>query len=369
MPLLAQHKPKILVAPLDWGLGHTTRCFPVIYELQKNNVEVLLAGNEIQKIILQKEFPRCKFIYLKGYDIQYSSTGKELYTKMMQQVPAILKAIKNERRWLQEIAEKYSIDAVISDNRYGLYHQKIPCIFITHQLLIKNHLGKFVERILQKINYQKINRFSKCWIPDYDNLPNLAGDLSHPEKKPELPIEYIGPLSRMKKMQEGFVKNHLLIIISGPEPQRTIFENIILEQISHYPFTATIVRGLPSEKEQLHIAKNTSIHNHLDKEDLNKEMCKAEYIICRSGYSSVMDIYAVGAKSILVPTPGQTEQEYLAAFLMKNNFAISCAQATFNLQEMINRAKEFVYKKPLRSNETLLPSSVQAFLMEINPGL
>ncbi len=338
-------KLRVLVAPLDWGLGHTTRCIPIISELLKNDVEVIIAGNENQQVLLKQEFPHCTYIYLEGYNVKYAASARKLFFKMLMQIPRILSAMSKENKWLKKTIKDYQIDAVISDNRYGLYHKKTPSVFITHQLLIKNPLGSFVEKFLQKINYRQINRFHQCWIPDFEDHPNLAGDLSHPQKIPKIPTYYIGPLTRMKKLETSIDNNHLLIILSGPEPQRTVFENLIFEQINSFPETATIVRGLPSEMEGLpKTAVNINIYNHLDSYHLNKEMCKAAFVFCRSGYSSVMDIHAVGAKSVLVPTPGQTEQEYLAHYLMKNHFAVSGSQHQFDLFQMIEKAKEFEYK-------------------------
>jgi len=167
--------------------------------------------------------------------------------------------------------------------------------------------------------------------------------LSHPAKLPSIPTKYIGPLSRFEKKNIDEIKNHLLIILSGPEPQRTILENKVVDQIVNYPATATIVRGLPGEKDIIPSTNTIHFYNHLSSEDLNSEAMKAEFIISRSGYSTVMDIAALQKKSILIPTPGQTEQEYLADHLMKKKFSFCVKQNNFSLSENIQEAKRFEY--------------------------
>jgi hypothetical protein len=335
---------KLLVAPLDWGLGHATRCVPIIRDLLNNNCEVWLAGEEAQEKLLREEFPSLSFLLLKGYRIKYS--GKALTTKLILQIPSVLRSIKEENNWLKEQVNKHGFGAVIADNRYGLYHENIFSVFITHQLRIQSSLGKFSEDILQKWNYKLINKFNECWIPDEQGENNLAGEISHPVKLPSTQVKYIGALSRFSSFSplgNGSIKDHLLIVLSGPEPQRTIFENKVIDQIVKYTGTVTIVRGLPGEKNIIPSTNHIHFFNHLSSEELNNEMLKAEFIICRSGYSSVMDIAALKKKSILVPTPGQTEQEYLGDYLMKKQFAYCCKQNEFILFNCIGGAKKFEY--------------------------
>ena len=341
---------KLLVAPLDWGLGHATRCVPVIRDLLNSHCEVWLAGEGAQEKLLREEFPSLPFLPLKGYRIKYAKTG--FTGKILLQVPSILRSIKEENKWLKEQATNYGFEAVVSDNRYGLYHEKIFSVFITHQLFIKSSLGKWSEKILQQWNYKFINRFNECWIPDEQGENNLAGELSHPVKLPLIPTKYIGPLSRFARQPaDSFadqkiineIKDHLLIILSGPEPQRTILENKVVDEIANYPATATIVRGLPGEKDIIPSTNTIHFYNHLSSEELNSEAMKAEFIISRSGYSTIMDIAALQKKSILIPTPGQTEQEYLANHLMKKQFAFCVDQDSFSLLKDIEEARNFEY--------------------------
>jgi hypothetical protein len=265
------------------------------------------------------------------------------------------------------MVKQYHFDAVISDNRYGLYHSDIPCIFITHQLLIKSSAGKWTEKILQKRNYKYIDRFKECWVPDIEGNDNLAGDLSHPKKTPSIPIRYIGWLSRFSKIPLGDGgKDHLVIILSGPEPQRTILENKIIKDIGHYNGTAVIVRGLPGSASLIPSTNMLHFYNHLPAKELNEEMMKAEYIISRSGYSTVMDVMTLQKKSILIPTPGQTEQEYLGECLVKKKMVLSVLQKKFSLNSALSKAKEFEYDLPSFHNNQWMKETLHNFLSSLS---
>lgn len=268
----------------------------------------------------------------------------------------------------KKVAE-HGFDAVISDNRYGLYHPDIFSIFITHQLTIKSPLGKWTEKILQKRNYQYINRFTECWIPDREEQENnLAGKLSHPINKPAIPVYYIGSLSRFKTTDEPVKNNHLLIVLSGPEPQRTILENKIIQEVAYYSSTATIVRGLPGSDSIVPSTSMIKFYNHLPAEQLNREIEKAAYIISRSGYTTVMDVARLKKKSILIPTPGQTEQEYLADYLLKKQFAFCVSQKEFSLADSLKKAEKFSYQFPESDSDELLIQIISKMLSSLQQG-
>jgi UDP-N-acetylglucosamine transferase subunit ALG13 len=345
-------KPRILVAPLDWGLGHATRCIPVIYTLMAQNAEVWVAAEGAQEILLKKEFPGLSFLPLSGYRVRYGGSAKSLFWKMLWQTPRILRTIKKEHRWLNDVVIRYGFDAVISDNRYGLYHPSISTIFITHQLAIKTPLGKWAEGLLQRFSYKFINRFGCCWIPDQEE-DSLAGELSHPSKMPSVPVKYIGILSRLQKNEPIVKKHRLFISLSGPEPQRTLFENKIVNEISHYKGTATIVRGLPANLSLIPSTNDIKFYNHLTTEEYNREMEEAELVISRSGYSTIMDLARLEKKSILVPTPGQTEQQYLAEYMEQLQMACYSKQDSFSLNKMLETAEGFPYKFPAVVEDSL----------------
>jgi UDP-N-acetylglucosamine transferase subunit ALG13 len=326
-------KKRVLVAPLDWGLGHATRCVPVIREFIRLGFQVLLAGENAIAQLLKEEFPELTVLHLKGYRIRYGKNRRSFVIKMFLQLPKILRCIKEEKKWLEKIIASYNIDIVFSDNRFGLYSTNAHCIFMTHQLFIKTG-NSFTEKIAQKINYRYINRFDECWVPDNAGAENLAGILSHPAKMPELPVKYIGILSRFTK-QEFEKKYDLAAVLSGPEPQRSFFEDILLKQIKGSSLNAVVVRGLPCNTEIPAI--KTKILNHLPAAALNELILSSRIVISRSGYSTLMDLATIGTSAILVPTPGQTEQEYLAEYLSGKNYFISAPQEGLQLQEQVKK--------------------------------
>lgn len=354
-------KPRILVAPLDWGLGHATRCIPVIYELIRQDAEIWLAGAGAQRKLLAQEFPQLPFLPLKGYGVKLSRSASGLGLRLLLQIPRILKRVKEENHWLAQQVADHGLDAIISDNRFGLYHPSIPSVFITHQLGIRSPFGKWTEGPLQRFNYRFLDRFTECWVPDAASANNLAGELSHPAKKPAIPIHYIGALSRLKKSATTTFKDRLFISLSGPEPQRSLLEDRMIQDISHYTGTAVILRGLPEEINIIPSTNDIRFYNHLATDEFNKEMEQAEVIISRSGYSTVMDIAALQKRSILIPTPGQTEQEYLAKYLAGRGLAITRSQAEFSLPEALLEAKQLEPGFPLPSS-SLLVSTIAAFL-------
>lgn len=359
-----RRKPRILVAPLDWGLGHATRCIPVIYELLKH-AEVWLAGEGAQKALLTTQFPDLPFLSLPGYRVKYGRSSRTLLLRLLLQSPRLLRAIKTENKWLKMAVEEYGFDAVISDNRFGLHHPGITSVFITHQLLLKGPGGNPVANLLQKQNYRFINQFTCCWVPDRPGKDNLAGDLSHPVKMPAIPVQYTGILSRLQVTHEPFKKQHLFISLSGPEPQRTVFENKIISDISHYNGTATIVRGLPAQSSLIPSTNDIVFFNHLSTEEYNKEAERAELVISRSGYSTVMDLAVLGKKSILVATPGQPEQEYLANHLSQQKLACCISQQKFSLKEALQAASKFDYKLTTYPAGELLPAAVESLIKKL----
>lgn len=362
-------KLRILVAPLDWGLGHATRCIPVIYELLKNGAVPIIAADGPQAELLRQEFPTLSIISLPGYRVKYSQSGAGFFRMMLLQVPRLLRAIRQEHNWLVKLLAKEHIHGIISDNRYGLHQAAVPSVFLTHQLAIKTGKGKWSDRLIQRKNYRYIDRFTECWIPDEPGEVNYAGELSHPVNLPGTPIRYVSALSRLKSTGTTPVKNHLFIALSGPEPQRTRLEDIIIEQVSHYDGTATIVRGLPESHTLIPSTNDIRFYNHLNKDDFALEMERAELVISRSGYSTVMDLLQMGKKSILIPTPGQTEQEYLGHYLQSRSMALTINQSSFSLTHALSLARDFHYVLPPPTPNTRLEEAVQSFLLKCGATL
>lgn len=309
---------RVLIAPLDWGLGHATRCIPIIKAFQLLQYEVIIAADGPGAKLLNNEFPDLKVVHLEGYHIQYASTAKRLPWKIFFQVPKILSSIKKEHAWLNKIIDKEKIDLVISDNRYGLCTNKVPCIFITHQLLIKTPF-KFLGKVIQRINYHFINHFSVCWVPDNAGENNVAGILSHPSALPKIPVHYLGILSRMQVQKTESIRFDNCFLISGPEPQRTLLEEKIVQMLPMLSGSAVIVRGLPNGGNSLVVPSNTKVFEHLSTSEMAMVISSSNLIVCRSGYTTVMELIGMRKNALLIPTPGQTEQEYLASKLALEN--------------------------------------------------
>jgi uncharacterized protein (TIGR00661 family) len=347
---IKEGRKRVLVAPLDWGLGHATRCIPIIYSLLEQNFEVIIAADGLVKILLTKEFPDVVFTHLKGYNIRYSNQKRWLPLRLLGQLPGLLLSIFREQQWLKSIVKEYRVDLIISDNRLGLHHVTIPSIYITHQLLIKTG-NRFTEWLAQKVHYFFINKYNTCWVPDNAIGNDLAGVLSHPQQLPAIPVKYLGPLSRFEKT-DCEKKYDLLLILSGPEPQRTILEKILQEELKNFAGKVLLVRGLPGNTETVITNTDTiTIADHLSATDLNTAIEQADWVICRSGYTSIMDLVKLGKKAILIPTPGQTEQEYLADYLLQQKRFYSVLQKDFSLTEALEHAKHFPFVTTFAYNE------------------
>jgi UDP:flavonoid glycosyltransferase YjiC (YdhE family) len=334
---------KILVIPLDWGLGHATRDIPLIHEMLNAGCQVFIAAEGKHAALLQQEFPQLTIFPLPGYRIQYAQKGQFFGLKIMQQIPKIYRAVKYEQRWLKKIVAEYQINAVISDNRFGLYHKEIPTVFITHQLLIKTPFGGWIERTLQKINYRFINKYGACWIPDFAGDNNLSGELAHPAKLPPH-TTYIGCLSRFEPKTNVEKKYDLLVLISGPEPQRSNLEKLILDQIKSLQITALIVSGKPGTPQNEQVAPGVTQINHLNASELNDAMLASDMVLSRSGYTTLMDLAKLNKKAILIPTPGQSEQVYLGEYLMEKGYFYSLPQEQFNLKTALEGASRFPFR-------------------------
>ncbi len=235
--------------------------------------------------------------------------------KMLLEFPKILKRIRTEHNQLQVLIDKHKIDLIIADNRFGLHTKKIPCTYITHQINIQG--PNLIKNQLHKIHGKYINRYTDCWIPDSEGKINLGAELSHGKLHDN--CSYIGALSRFNEKATSENEDiDYLAIISGPEPQRSKFESIIMNEFKKLNNKCAIVAGNPLLKKR---KSKDNIHyfSHLNSNELFKIMCRSKRIICRPGYSTIMDLSALQKPAHFIPTPGQTEQEYLAKLHGKEN--------------------------------------------------
>lgn len=333
----------ILIAPLDWGLGHTTRVMPLISHIQSLGHIPVVAGNVAQRSFIKETFGKIDNIHLDGYDITYSKWNKWAQAGILAQLPHIQRAITNEHNWLKQITQEKKIDGIISDNRYGLFHPHIPSVILTHQLKVQSGFGNFTDRAIQKIHYKYLNRFGATWVVDAQNSCGLAGRLSHTKTLPHH-TSYIGLLSRFSPVANATSGNGpLLVLLSGPEPQRSALSRILWQQVQSHNGEVIFVEGTKQAQPPAGIPAHIVWHQQLHGSAAEQAIRKAGMIVCRSGYSTLMDLAALQKKAILIPTPGQTEQEYLGQSLHKQGIFYSTQQKGFDLNAAITAAQQFPF--------------------------
>jgi uncharacterized protein (TIGR00661 family) len=353
------NKPlRILVAPLNWGLGHATRCIPIIDGLRSLGAEVMLASDGRALTLLREEYPELPTFELPGYNITYG--GSSMTWNIARQLPKISTAILSERRRIKLLVEQYKIDVIISDNRYGCRNKKCKNIFITHQINIAVPNPR-LEILTNAINQQFINRFEECWIPDFEGRRSLAGKLSDGR----LTDRYIGPLSRFKEMSVN-KKYDIIAVLSGPEPQRSILEEKLIQQLSALRTKSLIVQGKTEVNIEEQITENLKCISFLPTHALNEAMLTSELIIARSGYSTIMDLVALGKKALLIPTPGQTEQEYLAEKLLEKKLFYFQKQEALSIEKALVAVEQFPGFKKLKIETDLLQKALHD-LCNISP--
>ena len=311
---------RILISPLDWGLGHASRIIPLINKLIEQGDNVIIAGSGLSLNLLQKQFPLLKSVEIPSFKMKYSA-GKSQVWAVVKAFPKLIYYSFKEHKALKRIVEEEKITFIISDNRFGLYHKSVPSAYITHQLMIKLPRGwSFLEPMIAYFHRCIINKFTECWVPDFEKMSeSLAGELSHPAKKPRN-VKYIGTLSRFQ-LGVSNLRNLALAILSGAEPQRSIFEDELLAKLQTYPHKNIIlIQGKVEAEQKVSKVGKVTVYNYMNTEELQEYILKADKIICRSGYSSIMDLHALGKlkNATLIPTPGQTEQEYLAEYISNN---------------------------------------------------
>jgi len=352
----------ILVSPLDWGLGHATRCIPIINHFLQLGHNVILGAYGQSKVLLEKEFPELISIDMPGINMTYQNKGSFAFT-ITKQITKYLKSIKEEHSQLQKVVKEYNVQLIVSDNRYGIYSPTVPSIIISHQINILMPKGlQFASSIVNSWVHKQLNKFDAIWIPDFKGKNAIAGSLSnntfaHKHGK------YLGILSRFanKNFVEVTHKNSastkikVLAVLSGPEPQRTIFEEILLKTSLPSNYSLKIIRGLPNVNNQL-LKKDVSIINYLGGNELKLEIESCDIYIGRTGYTTIMDLLCIGKQAILVPTPGQPEQEYLGQTLANGNRFQIYEQDSFLIDKSVitqlslpSKVDCFQYKKVIDS--------------------
>lgn len=320
--------PTILVAPLYWGLGHATRCIPVIDALLWAGAKVVLASDGGALDLLREQYPELPAVELPAYGIRYPS--RHMVYHMARQLPRIRRAILLERRKTASIVRDYGIDAIISDNRYGVRHTGVPSVLLTHQLHLQLS-PPWLKRLTNALLHRVLRGFDACWVPDQSGPFNLAGALAHPAL-PDLPTTYLGVLSRLERQPATPLEWDVLAVLSGPEPQRQYLEEALLQQLQALPLRALIVRGKPSSQERRQVGEQLYVQDFMPQVPLQAAMSRSRLLVARSGYTTLMDLVVLGCTQVLlVPTPGQPEQEYLAQRLAAQGFYTHQAQDGLDL--------------------------------------
>lgn len=334
---------RILIAPLDWGLGHAVRCIPIIYHLLSNYNEAILAVTASTRPVLQKAFPKCTFIEVPPYRVVYPFNT--MIINMFLQAPRIFINTWREYFWLQRIIEQYEIDAVISDNRFGLFSNKCPTVFITHQIQIPtpNPLTSWFSSFVHQLY---IKKFDTCWIPDWPDEKALAPALSIP-KSVSFKYRHIGWLSNAVLIPDLERKWDALFVLSGPEPLRTTLEVAIRKQLSAINGQFLIIRGTTTETKNSWIS---SPHVHTidlaSRSEINEAISRTDILVSRSGYTTLMDLSVWQKPALLIPTPGQYEQVYLGSYLHKQRFAFCVKQNQLDLKVHLEEAKKHFHHFP-----------------------
>lgn len=327
-------KIKVLVSPLDWGLGHATRCVPLLRWLVDHGYEVLLGTTEGQRAFFQKEFPQVPQLEAPSYAITYPSSGWRMPFWLLSEIPRLWKVQKLEQKWVEEVRKMHGIRLVISDNRFGCFSPLIPSVYITHQLRIA--LPKYVrifEPLLEAFHGWLQRNFTEVWVPDSLGALNLAGRLSQRPLRKK--VHYIGSQTRFTACKSTHKKWDWCVLLSGPEPQRSLLESLACQALLNPEVgQVLLVRGKPGEMQTPDLPAHFTVYNHLPSDELQDQICQSHWVLCRSGYSTLMDLEKLGAKAILVPTPGQTEQVVLAQDLSHKKTCAMIEQHCLNWSQL-----------------------------------
>ncbi|BAO75913.1 glycosyltransferase [Winogradskyella sp. PG-2] len=308
-------------------MGHATRCIPIINSLIEHGFLPIIASDGVALELLKKEFPELQSIELPSYNITYAKKANSFKLKLIKDSPHLLKTIKKEKKHIESIVECEAISGIISDNRFGVRHKQIPSVFITHQLRV---LSGSTTWLSSKLHQKIISKFHECWVPDHIGTKNLSGNLGHIEGFPQ-DVKYLGPLTRFKKIDTK-AKYDLLVLLSGPEPQRTFLEEKLLSDLEHYKGKILLIKGKIESNQQKEILGNITIYNFMTSTELEIAINESNLILSRSGYTTIMDLAKLEKKAFFIPTPGQFEQEYLAKKLNDESIVPYSTQNEFNIK-------------------------------------
>ncbi len=354
-------QPKtILYCPLDWGLGHASRGIYLIRKFLDRGFKVILAADGESLALLRDEFPQLCWIQFTSFRIRYTKRIP-LLVKLLFYLPVMLIGIVKEHRELKRIIRDYAIHIVVSDNRYGLWNKHVLTIFITHQVSIRLPAWlSWFQYPIYRLSYRQIRKFNYAWIPDESGEKSLSGELSQKFSLPEN-ARFAGIFSRFmnedsRPLDHPITSYELLVVLSGPEPQRTMLEEKIINQLKTMRLKTLIVRGLPSYTEEYSPFEYLNMVPHLPSNKLRILIKSSKRIITRSGYSTIMDLVALRKTALLIPTPGQPEQEYLGKRMEQKQYFYCLDQRDFDLEKAM--AYGYDYTIPFSANDQLIDSAI-----------
>lgn len=353
----------ILICPLEWGLGHATRMIPLAAELLTLNHNVIFASGKEHISLISKELPGCRYIDFPGFNPGYSRYLPQ-YISIFLKIPLLAYHIVLEHARLKKIIREHAIDIVISDNRFGLWNRSIKTVYVTHMPLIPfPKIMKFTEALGVFVHRQIIRKYDLCFIPDLPGPINISGRLSHGISLPGN-VRYIGILSRFSSL--SFNKSPLgsrsfgigvdlkynTVILSGPKPQKEILKQKLISLFKDKEPVTIMLEGKPGDPEEINKTGNIILFNHLPSGKMRDIISGSGAIISRSGYTTVMDLLSLNRSALLIPTPGQTEQEYLAEYLSEKGLFSTISQNS------INEEISFPAKKSLHSSDLVERSRI-----------
>ncbi|MBD3346064.1 MAG: hypothetical protein GF401_13470 [Chitinivibrionales bacterium] len=366
---MEQNVKRVLIAPLDWGLGHATRCVPIIRELKRRGHDVVLAAQGKPARVLSSEFPGIEIVPIVNYAVSYASHPWLLYLKFPWLLLKVFLCAARENRQLNHIIHKHDIHVVISDNRFGCHSKNARCVYISHQLTVLMPKGfSFLEPLFWWGHRQVTKKYDELWIPDVPQKENLTGDLT---RKYPLPLNsrFIGLLSRFNRhtiVQDRVENLDLLVMISGPEPSRSQFEKVVLAQLKNYHGRVVILAGDPSHTcGRKGLNPGVILKPHASTEEIIQLLLSAKAIICRGGYTTIMELVSLNKKAVLVPTPGQTEQRYLCQRLQSMGYCVMYDQNAFNLEKALDKLSRISTPCSLIPPYNLLNSAIDTLVSKI----
>jgi spore coat polysaccharide biosynthesis predicted glycosyltransferase SpsG len=360
----------ILICPLEWGLGHATRMIPVVRKLQEMNNHVIIGSGEEHLNLFHNEITGLSYVLFPGFKPGYSRFLPQ-YLFLLFKIPSLLYHIISEHFRLKRIISEYDVDVVISDNRFGLWNKNITSVYITHMPRIPfPGYFKFLEPVGVLLHRQIIKKYSLCFIPDLPGDLNLSGRLSHNIKLPGN-TRFIGILSRFteagKSTDENLAKfKHNTVILSGPEPQREILKQKLITLLKNKEPVTVMFAGKPDKIGEISRDGNIILNSHLSSVDMKEMIDSSDIIITRSGYTTLMELISLNRTALIIPTPGQTEQEYLAGYLSEKGWFRTYKQREIKDGISLTTEKTVDYDEINRQSSDLLTTALNELLQKDN---